>query len=130
MLVPLKPSRLIITGLASSGALETGYLTLSRLTSTPVSSALCSSQAAVSCTNVLTGPYSVLPVANIPLVSVAFVAYAAVAVLSLMHGAAANKEKSDAIGTSMLFLTSSMATFSAYLMRCDGSVSVEFKASK
>lgn len=99
--------------LATAGALETSYLTWIKLTdTTPIA---CGTS---SCSDVLSGPYSVLPFTDIPLSAVGLVSYATVAILSLFLIAnnynieSSNKPYQDLI----LLITSSMATFSAYLM--------------
>jgi len=146
-------TRLVLSGLALSGAAETGYLTYAKLTSSPLDSLLCAGGGAIaaasssaasssssSCSDVLTGPFSVIPFINVPLTAVALLGYAAVACLSLLPILKA--ESSTAVGanqqqqqqqqqeqetiegldslasnrSSILFITTAMATFSSYLM--------------
>lgn len=110
MLLPLKPARLVMTGLASLGGLETGYLTFSHLTSTPVSQAFCTN--AHACSEVLNGPFSVFPGSEIPIASIGMVAYGTVAVLSFLNRRNVNETQ----GSLLLFLTSAMAAFSGYFV--------------
>lgn len=72
-------SRLLISGLAASGALETGFLSYTKLVPDLLTT-FCTDN---TCSDVLSGPYSTIPVINVPLVSVAFVSYAAVSFLAL-----------------------------------------------
>jgi uncharacterized membrane protein len=117
MQLPLKGSRLVLSGLASSGALESAYLTISHVTSTPVTQLFCGATSSTSCSDILSGPYSVIPFTDIPLASVAFVAYSTVALLSLQQ-----LQQNSPQGSLMLFLTTAMATFSIYLMTLLGMV--------
>lgn len=112
--------QVFLSSLAATGAVETGYLTLQRLTASPISSVLCSSGSELdSCNSVISGPFSVIPIVNFPLSGVAFIVYTSIAVLSLLsmqkstEGQAAGQ---DADNASILFLTTTMATFSAYLV--------------
>mmetsp|Transcript_32057 Transcript_32057/g.54064 ORF Transcript_32057/g.54064 Transcript_32057/m.54064 type:complete len:313 (-) Transcript_32057:157-1095(-) len=112
-------NRLLLSGLASTGALETGFLSYSKLFAPDATTALCTE---ASCNSVLSGPYSVIPSLNIPLVAVAFAAYSAVAVFSLLPRTPASLNGRVSSSTThpydsyVLFLTTAMATFSAYLM--------------
>ena len=124
----------LLSGLAATGAVETGYLTLQKLTASPISSALCNSGAELdSCNTVLSGPYSVIPVVNFPLAGAAFVVYSAIAVLSLLSmqdqqgvanpnsgssssSSSSSSRSSSTNNNSILFLSTTMATFSAYLV--------------
>jgi len=105
----------ILTGLASAGALETGYLTMTRLAG---GEPMCGADGVAStCSNVLSGPFSSIPVVNIPLVSLAFVLYTSIAALSLRAATSpisTNQQQNE--GSAVLFLSTAMATFSAYLM--------------
>jgi len=110
-------SRLLITGLAASGALETGFLSYTKLVPDLLTT-FCTDN---TCSNVLSGPYSTIPVINVPLVSVAFISYAAVAVLALSPylKKKTNIEEStikNIIDPTLLFVVTAMATFSCYLM--------------
>lgn len=115
---------MLLSGLAATGAVETGYLTLQKLTDSPISSALCNSGTELdSCNTVLSGPFSVIPVVNFPLAGAAFVVYSAIAVLSLLslqeqQGIADSDGGSSSTNNnnSILFLSTTMATFSAYLV--------------
>ena len=100
--------------IASLGALETGFLSYTKLTSGNVEgSLLCQAGgSSTSCQDVLSGPYSMIPGLNIPLVLLAFLAYSGVAFLSLTNTNNADGDKKEAT----LFLTTAMATFSGYLM--------------
>lgn len=127
----LKHPRLLLGSVAATGAIETGYLSLSKYFSTSIAN-LCTNN---SCNDVLTGPYSVVPVLNIPLVSIAFVLYTSVAVLSVLPTINGNNNNNSDRNTDrnsdasivkstqlqntsaiILFLTIGMATFSTYLM--------------
>lgn len=104
----------------TAGLLETGYLTFSKLTSTPVSQSICDIAGSHNCIDVLNSAYSTLPVLNIPLVSLALAGYAAVTFLSATdstktHDQSSIKE-SNARGNIILAISSAMATFSGYLM--------------
>lgn len=93
-----------VAALAFTGAAETAYLTYSKLSDNPV---LCSSSGS-SCEAVLSSAFSNLPVVDIPLSALAMVGYFAVIFMS--------QSKSNSHGTALLALTTSMATFSGYLM--------------
>ena len=102
-----------IGAIASLGALETGFLTYTKLNSGSVEgTVMCQSEGSVSCDAVLNGPYSTIPGLNIPLVLIACLAYSSIALLALSNGNNADSEKKEAT----LFLTTAMATFSGYLM--------------
>ena len=104
----------ILTGLASAGALETGYLTMTRLAG---GEPLCGADGVAStCSNVLSGPFSSIPVVNIPLVSLAFVLYTSIAALSLRAATSPVSANQQNESSAVLFLSTCMATFSAYLM--------------
>ncbi|KAJ1438116.1 vitamin K epoxide reductase family-domain-containing protein [Ochromonadaceae sp. CCMP2298] len=109
-------NRLLISGLASTGALETGFLTYSKYFAPDATASFCTEG---SCNTVLSGPYSMIPSLNVPLVAVACVGYAAVAALALAPKFALGGEKADAIAPTdsyLLFLITTMATFSGYLL--------------
>ena len=108
----------VLTGLASVGAVETGYLTVTRLTG---SEAFCGTDGAMAstCSSVLSGPFSVVPALNVPLVALAFVAYTTIAALSARAATASASSDSGSLANSsslVLFMTTTMATFSAYLL--------------
>jgi uncharacterized membrane protein len=113
-----------ISGLSSLGALETGYLSYLKSTGQGMADSLLCTSASSSCGDVLTGPYSVIPGLDIPLVNIAFVGYMSVLALSVLCSQQNKKgdNESNAVSSftdvcsSTLFLTTSMATFSAYLM--------------
>jgi uncharacterized membrane protein len=124
MLVPIRTSRLVLAGLASTGALECGYLTISKLFNHPIVNTFCISSSShtitsnsPSCLDVLDGPFSIIPSTTIPLTSIAFIAYSTVAILALLQFRSNdNKKQDDIIGNTILFLSTAMATFSSYLM--------------
>ena len=95
--------------LALTGAVETTYLTYSKLMNSPV---LCSTPKG-SCETVLSSAFSKLPIVDAPLSAIAAVGYLAVAFFALF-------EKDDGANqfnsTALLALTTAMATFSGYLM--------------
>jgi len=130
-------TRLVISGLASLGAVETAYLTWAKLTSSPlVLAGLCSAAAGgegtgtgtgtgtgPSCSDVLNSPYATIPFFNAPLSAVAFVAYLAIAFLASDPTAFQNKPTSSSRSLfkpnnslPLIFTTMSMAAFSTYLM--------------
>lgn len=117
-IAPLKMNNAhtVLTSLATAGAIETGYLTATKLSKT---AAFCTGAGSESlesaCNSILSGPYSEVPVVNIPLVFVAFILYTSIAAMSIR---AANTDSETAAGynSKILFLTTTMATFSAYLM--------------
>lgn len=110
-------NRLLISGLAASGALETGFLSYTKLVPDLLTT-FCTDN---TCSNVLSGPYSTIPVINVPLVSVAFFSYAAVSFLALSPYLKKNTiivedTIKNIIDPTLLFIVTSMATFSCYLM--------------
>ena len=113
--------RKIIAGVASLGAIETGYLTYAKLIIAPGQSTLfCgSSQAAVtSCDQVLNGPYSNIPfLDNVPLAALGFLAYSSVVALALAPLLSNNNNDDDTQNRILLTaLTTAMGTFSIFLM--------------
>lgn len=114
-------SKLLISGIAATGALETGFLSYSRVFNPNALSAFCP-DAGSSCSSVLSGPYSVIPTVDVPLVSVAFVAYTAAAGLAWYSHRQSERAASNAVAveqptdSALLMLTTAMATFSGYLM--------------
>lgn len=117
--------RKIMAGFAGLGALETGYLTYSKLANQAVPSLFCGSSqsAALSCDQVLNGPYSNLPVLeNVPLAAVGVVAYSSVVVLALWPLLGnQNDERGESVDDTqnrilLTALTTAMGTFSIFLM--------------
>jgi len=112
--------RKTIGAISALGAVETAYLTYSKLAGV-AESAFCgaASGAGGSCGSVLNGPYSTLPIpggsGEIPLALLGFIAYAAVAVLAV--GPLVLHQEDDADNRIWLTATTtSMAVFSAFLM--------------
>lgn len=103
-------SKWLLPSIAAGGAAETGYLAFSKLTSSPISTALCFDGA--HCSEVLASPYAEIPFTNIPLVLAGFAGYVLVGSLSVAY----HRNKNEDAGNAVLGLTSAMATFSAYLM--------------
>ena len=112
--------RKIIAGVASLGAIETGYLTYAKLIAPGQSTLFCgSSQAAVtSCDQVLNGPYSNIPfLDNVPLAALGFLAYSSVVALALAPLLSNNNNDDDTQNRILLTaLTTAMGTFSIFLM--------------
>jgi uncharacterized membrane protein len=106
-------SRATLAGIASVGAAETLYLTASKLSETPIGGGLCG--AASSCNDVLSGPYSTIPFVDIPLSAVAFIGYSIVALLAVTPFFNVNTDSAPS-RTTILFISTAMAAFSAYLM--------------
>eukprot|EP01038_Epipyxis_sp_PR26KG_P007776 gene7776-10564_t len=108
-------SRILISGLSALGSIETGYLSFQKLVN-PNSLIACTLSG---CNDVLNSPYSAVNIGNlhIPLTNIGFIAYSTVAILSILpflkHQ---SNSPSDSNSISLLFLTTSMATFSLYLM--------------
>ena len=77
--------RRILGTIASLGALETSYLTYTKLSGASPSALqlLCSGTGPGGCSSVLNGPYSVVPGTSIPLAALGLVAYSTVAYLAL-----------------------------------------------
>jgi len=120
---PWSPSlRKIMAGLASLGAIETGYLTYSKLVNQAAPTLFCGSSqsAATSCDTVLNGPYSNLPFFdNIPLAALGFVAYSSVVALALqpLMLSSENDDVDDTQNRILLTaLSTAMGTFSIFLM--------------
>lgn len=120
-------NRLILSGLAATGAIETAVLTYSKFVSTGNSPPLC---ADLFCDLALTSKFASIPIVNIPLVSIGFVGYTTIALLTAFSLSSAkydslsklNNGKPAAEGIDkfhdslLLFLTTSMGTFSGYLL--------------
>ena len=112
----------VITGLSGAGLIETGFLSYQKVAQN-VPLPFCGEVAktgASSCTDVLSGPYSVLPVFDIPLIYFAFASYATVAFLSNYMADQSSNENSSksqkSVGNFLLGLTACMGSFSVYLM--------------
>jgi len=98
--------------IASLGALETGYLTYSKLAGAEV---LCTTNG--QCASVLNGPWATVPYTQIPLSAIGFIAYATVAALSLAPVLSQDSEEDDAYNRiALLMLTTGMGTFSTFLI--------------
>ena len=122
-------NRLLLSGIATSGALETGILTFSKYFAKDGAPSLCLDG---TCSAVLSSPFSVIPVVNVPLVAAAFVGYSMIAALALtsvyksVRKFESTPAASDDInnplactlgsGSLILFLSTAMATFSGYMM--------------
>lgn len=104
--------RLLLSGIALTGAIETAFLTYSKFTSTPLGN-LCSNPG--SCSSVLDGPWSTVPFFNIPLSAFAFLGYTLVALLSIAPLVDKNTDTA-ASRSILLFTISAMVSFSLYLM--------------
>jgi uncharacterized membrane protein len=102
--------RLPLSILSSIGAVEMSYLTYNKIMNIPT---FCMSQSET-CNSILTGPFSIVPFSNIPLTLIGFVTYSAVLLLSTLDNVPfLNNDKKD---VAVLMLSTSMATFSLYLM--------------
>jgi uncharacterized membrane protein len=105
-------NRILLSGIALTGAAETAFLTYSKLSSTPLGN-LCSSPEA--CSNVLDGPYSTVPFLDLPLSAIAFLGYTIIAILSIAPFINKDADTSES-RLIMLFTSTGMAAFSVYLM--------------
>lgn len=105
-------NRLILPTLAISGAIETGYLSVAKLTSLPIAESFCLQGA--KCSQVLSSPFAQLPFTDVPLVAVGFIAYSIIAVLAISNLQV--KKEDSFLSTTLVAGTSAMATFSIYLM--------------
>lgn len=113
--------RKIIAGVASLGAMETGYLTYVKLANQASPTLFCGStqSAAMSCDQVLNGPYSNLPFfEQVPLAALGVVAYSSVVGLALWP---LNGNPDDPVDDTqnrifLTALTTAMGTFSIFLM--------------
>ncbi len=116
--------RNIIAGVASLGALETGYLTYAKWIAPGQATLFCGSSqaAATSCDQVLNGPYSNIPfLDNVPLAALGFVAYSSVVGLAIgpvLSNNNNNNNGNDDTQNRILLtaLTTAMGTFSVFLM--------------
>lgn len=99
-----------MAGVASLGALETGYLTLTKLSGGQV---LCPTNG--QCASVLNGAWASIPYTNIPLSLMGFFAYATVAALAI--GPVLFGDEDDSTNRILLLvMTTAMGTFSTFLM--------------
>lgn len=114
-----------ITALSGAGMLETGFLSYQKLSQNvplPFCGDVVGETVKSNCGDVLSGPYSLLPVFDIPLVYFAFASYATVAFLSNYLSRQTNieadlKSKSiESISNFLLGTTAVMGSFSVYLM--------------
>lgn len=111
--------RKIMTGVAGLGALETAYLTASKLTGQSV---LCAVDG--SCQDILNGPYAVIPFTqNLPLSALGCGAYTLTAVVAIApllvkdNNSNNNKEEEDTLNRIVLLvLATGLGTFSTFLM--------------
>lgn len=107
-------SRQLIMFLSSIGALETVYLTYTKLSGSSISQMLCSNPS--SCSTVLSGPYSTIPYFGIPISAIGFVAYTTIFILALQPLLLPAKTNIDTNTSILLPLTATMATFSVYFV--------------
>jgi uncharacterized membrane protein len=113
-----------MTALSGAGMLETGFLSYQKISQVPLPfcGEVIGEAAKATCGDVLSGPYSVLPVFDIPLVYFAFASYATVAFLSnylskqSSSEAGLNSKSPQIIGNFLLGTTAFMGSFSVYLM--------------
>mmetsp|Transcript_8010 Transcript_8010/g.11581 ORF Transcript_8010/g.11581 Transcript_8010/m.11581 type:complete len:390 (+) Transcript_8010:134-1303(+) len=111
--------RRVMAGVASLGALETAYLTWNKLSESPNEIDLCNTLGG-SCSDVLNGPYSLVPSTNIPLSAIGLLAYtmtALVAAAPLIGMLDVEKEKAEnGNRILLLMLGTGLGTFSVFLM--------------
>mmetsp|Transcript_2016 Transcript_2016/g.2835 ORF Transcript_2016/g.2835 Transcript_2016/m.2835 type:complete len:391 (-) Transcript_2016:1760-2932(-) len=111
--------RKVIAGVASLGALETAYLTWNKLQGSQSEIALCNTLGG-SCSDVLNGPYSVVPSTNVPLAAIGFLAYtmtAMVAAAPLVGIVDLEKQETEMWNRILLLmLGTGLGTFSVFLM--------------
>jgi uncharacterized membrane protein len=119
--------RKIMAGVAGLGALETGFLTYSKVANQAAPSLFCgnSQSAAASCDQVLNGPYSNFPFfENFPLAALGLVAYSSIVVLALQPlvvGSNSSSDDDDVVDDTqnrilLTALATAMGTFSIFLM--------------
>ncbi|CAB9515123.1 Vitamin K epoxide reductase family [Seminavis robusta] len=97
--------------MASLGALETAYLTVTKVTG--ASQAFCGPDGG--CNSVLSGPYASIPFTDFPLAALGLVAYSMVATLALLPIATNDSDDTE----NRIWLaaaTTTMGTFSIFLM--------------
>mmetsp|Transcript_10246 Transcript_10246/g.14492 ORF Transcript_10246/g.14492 Transcript_10246/m.14492 type:complete len:409 (-) Transcript_10246:79-1305(-) len=109
--------RRIMGSVAVLGMSETALLTFEKLTGQDNN--LCGADG--SCSSVLTGPYATVPfTTDVPLSALGFVAYTGVALLALSPllspSKTNNENEDDNNRVALLALTTTMGTFSTYLM--------------
>ena len=109
------PLRKIMAATASLGIVETAYLTVNKLNGYGT---LCGIDG--SCSNVLNGPYAIVPGTNIPLSALGCGAYACAAILAiapLVVNNNNNNNNNDIFNRiALLCVSTSMATFSVFLL--------------
>mgnify|MGYP002177322722 CR=1 FL=1 len=116
--------RKIIAGLSTVGAAETGYLSYIKLYVPDGIKNICgdaSSSSVSSCSSVLNSPYASIQIGDfeIPLTVFGFAAYSSVALLSLLpmlKGESGSIERNENNRIALLGITTSMATFSSFLL--------------
>jgi len=115
--------RNVITGMATVGALETGYLSYVKLYVPDGIKNICgdaSSSAISSCSSVLNSPYANIQVGDtlFPLTLLGFAAYSSLAVLSILPTLSGDNESESNENNriAILGLTTTMATFSSFLL--------------
>jgi uncharacterized membrane protein len=119
--------RRVMGGVATAGALETGYLTFHKLFQSDSPVPLCGVDGG--CNDILNGPYSYVPFTEIPLSALGFLAYCTVAGLALFPLLAVNNSNNNKGDESeyeckddtsnrvaLLAVTTTMGTFSIFLM--------------
>mmetsp|Transcript_12352 Transcript_12352/g.23149 ORF Transcript_12352/g.23149 Transcript_12352/m.23149 type:complete len:408 (+) Transcript_12352:76-1299(+) len=118
-------ARKIITSLSAAGAIETGYLSFTKLFVPGGIDNICgdsmSPGGASSCGTVLNSPYANIDFGGteIPLTLFGFAAYAAVTLLSVMPIQVRDENDSgrnESIRIAIIALTTAMATFSSFLL--------------
>ena len=103
--------RRVMGSVATLGAIETGYLTYTKLFGDVT--VLCGVDG--SCNDVLNGPYSYVPFTQFPLSAMGFLAYATVAALALFP--LVNSDEDDSGNrVALTTVTTAMGTFSIFLM--------------
>lgn len=102
--------RRIVASMASLGALETAYLTYSKLTGS--TQALCGPDGG--CNSVLSGPYASIPFTDVPLAALGLGAYSTVALLALLPLTSQSDDTENRIW--LTAATTTMATFSVFLI--------------
>lgn len=102
--------RRIVGSMATLGALETVYLTYTKLTGN--AQALCGPDGG--CNSVLSSPYATIPFTDFPLASLGLAAYSAVALLALLPLGSDPDDTDNRIW--LTAATTTMGTFSVFLM--------------
>lgn len=108
--------RTAIGALSLLGGAETSYLTISKLSNSPIASSLCTGG---SCNSVLSSPFATIPIINLPLTAVGFLAYATIFFLSItpMLSSSDDRKSLEDNATSILFLSAAMATFRSFVIQ-------------